>query len=291
MNQSEADKAYDQIVPFALSLCRQGFGLQMLQFLPREGSPLSVKLQDQAWFVALVTDQLMCPIVLKRHRWQIEELHFARRVCPASEPLTLVDVGANMGLFSRQLLAALPNLAEVFAYEPEPQNYGCLVFNLSPFQDKVHAIRAALGDVAGTGDFYLDPTNSGNFSLNRAAMPLQHAATRVETRDVAAECQSWLSSERRIFYKSDTQGYDELIATTIRPEVWPRVAAGIMEVWRIEKPRFDVHRLAQILDQFPNKIFLANADLNVAEMPVSTADVLQFIDSNDHSHRDLGFWR
>jgi len=36
---------------------------------------------------------------------------------------------------------------------------------------------------------------------------------------------------------------------------------------------------------------LANADLNVAEMAVSTADVLQFINSNDHSHRDLGFWR
>ena len=291
MNQSEADRAYDQIVPLALSLCRDAFGLQMLQFLPREGSPLRVNLEGQAWFVALVSDRLMCPIVLKRHRWQVEELHFAQRVCTGSEPLTLIDVGANMGLFSRQLLAALPNLVEAFAYEPEPQNFGCLTFNLLPFQDKVHAIRAALGNVAGTQDFYLDPTNSGNFSLNRAAMPARHAATRVETKDVGAECAAWLESDRRIFYKSDTQGFDELIATTIRPEVWPRVAGGIMEVWRIEKPHFDQQRLAQILDQFPNKIFLANADLNVTETPVSTADVLQFINGNDHKHRDLGFWR
>src|SRR5262249_25283316 len=149
----------------------------------------------------------------------------------------------------------------------------------------------ALANTAGTQDFYLDPGNSGNFSLNRAAMPAQHAATRVETRDVAAECEAWLSSDRRIFYKSDTQGFDELIATTIRPEVWPRVAAGIMELWRIEKPRFDRQRLGQVLDQFPNKIFLANADLNVTEKPVTTAEVLEFIDSTDHKHRDLGFWR
>jgi FkbM family methyltransferase len=291
VNRSEADTAYDQIVPVTLRLCREAFGLQMLQFLPREGSPLRVNLQNQDWFVALVADGLMCPIVLKRHRWQVEELKFAQRVCTNTEPLTLVDVGANMGLFSRQLLAALPNIVEVFAYEPEAQNFGCLGFNLLPFQDKVHAVCAALGNVTGTQDFYLDPTNSGNFSLNRAAMPSQHGATRVATRDVSAECAAWLAGDRSIFYKSDTQGFDELIATTIRPEVWLRVSAGIMELWRIEKPQFDLQRLGEVLDQFPNKIFLANADLNVTETSVSTAEVLQFISSTDHKHRDLGFWR
>lgn len=293
MSQADAERAYEQVVPFGIRLCRDWFGLRAIEFIPRDNSPLSVQIEGRPFdkTVKLVADYLMCPIVLRRHRWQVEELEFAKRVCTGSEPITLIDVGANMGLFSRQLLAALPTIVEVFAYEPESQNFACMIHNLEPFRGKVRAVGAALSNKVGQMEFYLDPTNNGNFSLNFYAMPPRYFKTSVETKDAAVECAAWMDGGQRIFYKSDTEGFDELIATAIPPEFWPQVFAGIMEIWRIKKPPFDTAVLASILDSFPNKIFLANADMRVSETLVSTIDVLNYIEVNDRMHRDLGFWR
>jgi FkbM family methyltransferase len=280
-----ASKEYDKYDPAC--------NLRIIEFMPRDGFPLAVQIQGEPSrrTVKVVADLGMGPIVLDRHRWQVEELEFCKRVCTGTEPITLVDVGANMGLFSRQLLAALPTIENVFAYEPEPQNFACLVHNLEPFCGKVTAFEAALSNKAGKMEFYLDPINSGNFSLTPDAMPQKYFKTIVETKDVAIECVTWTNGERRIFYKSDTEGFDELIATTIRADVWSHIFAGFIEIWRIKKPPFDTEVLASILDSFPNKIFLPNADTNVSEMPVSTTDVLNYIEVHDGRHVDLGFWR
>jgi FkbM family methyltransferase len=293
VSQIEAEKAYQQVVPFGIRLCRDWFGLRALEFMPRSDSPLNVTAagQEVGTSVKLVADYLMCPIVLGRHRWQIEELEFAKRVCTGGEPVTLVDIGANMGLFSRQMLAVLPAIAESFLYEPEAQNFASLLHNLKPFGDKVTAFEAALSNEAASREFYLDPTNNGNFSLNVDAMPPNHYKTTITTKDVAAEYGAWMASGRRIFYKSDTEGFDEFIAASIPAAFWPQVFAGIMELWRIKKPAFDIERFAAVLDHFPNKIFLANADMRVAEAPVTTSDILDYVKGSDRLHRDLGFWR
>ena len=61
-----------------------------------------------------------------------------------------------------------------------------------------------------------------------------------------------------------------------------------MEIWPIKKPVVDRASFAAILDRFPNKVFLANADTKVSEMAVTTADVLKYMASGNRLHRDLG---
>jgi hypothetical protein len=122
-------------------------------------------------------------------------------------------------------------------------------------------------------------------------MPPKYFKTTVETKDVAVESAAWAKGGRRIFYKSDTEGFDELIATAILPEVWRHIFAGFIEIWRIKKPPIDTKVLASILDSFPNKIFLANPDTRVTETRVSTAEVLSYVEVNDRTHVDFGFWR
>ncbi len=291
ISQAEAARAYNQVVPLGIRLCRDWFGLASLEFTPRDGSPLKVAGDGPhaAPTVKLVADYLMCPIVLGRHRWQIEELNFAKRVCLGAEPITLIDIGANMGLFSRQLLIAVPAITKVVSYEPESANFACMVHNLSPFGDRVTMIEAAVSNRAGQMEFYLDPTNNGNFSLAVDAMPPNFSKITVEVRDVATESAAWDSE--RIFYKSDTEGLDEQVAAAIPPDIWQRVFAGIVEIWPIKKPAVDTASFAAILDRFPNKAFLANADTKVSEMAVTTADVLKYMASGNRLHRDLGFWR
>jgi len=65
----------------------------------------------------------------------------------------------------------------------------------------------------------------------------------------------------------------------------------MIEIWNIKKPAFDKAVFASVLDRFPNKILLANADTRVSETRVSTTDVVNYINSGNRQHRDLAFWR
>ena len=65
-NLSQANQFYDRVVPAAIHLCRDWYGLKSLEFKPRDGSAL----QDRAGSsVKLVADGLMCPISYDSTRW------------------------------------------------------------------------------------------------------------------------------------------------------------------------------------------------------------------------------
>lgn len=121
----------------------------------------------------------------------------------------------------------------------------------------MQACNDALGHEAGTLRFHLDPENTRNCSLNQSAMPLGHdcATITVSVRSAGLEAERWLSTGAPIFYKSDTQGHDELIATSIATPFWDRVFAGIFELWHIDKPQSSEEQLTVLLDQFAHKHF------------------------------------
>ena len=161
----------------------------------------------------------------------------------------------------------------MFAYEPEPLNFSCLTHNLEPFRDKVVANKVALSNETGIAAFYLNPEHTGNFSLSPDAVPTDHSKISVDARDVAVESAAWMEGGRRIFYKSDTEGFDEVVASRIKREVWPHIFAGIIEILSVKKPSFDETTFRAFLDTVPNKVFLGNPK-QIPETPASTADVL-----------------
>lgn len=72
-----------------------------------------------------------------------------------------LDVGAHVGLITRQLLSVCPS---VIAFEPSPANYECLVKNLpTPVEGcQVTAVGAALSDFNGYGHIRGGGANSGD---------------------------------------------------------------------------------------------------------------------------------
>jgi FkbM family methyltransferase len=258
-----------------------------IEFTPLPGSPLfKPDNEGNSISCSLQVDAVMCPAVLTGQQWEVIDLKWiSEAMRHAQGNLTLVDVGANSGLFARQALIHSTRFGRLYAYEPNPTNYRHLCFNLSCFGN-ISLNNFALAGAGGDMEFYLDPRNAGNYSLNQAAMPSDFTITRVAAVSAATEAERWAAEGQPIFYKSDTQGFDESIATHISYEIWDQIYAGFFELWRIKKPA-DVkwEKFRAILDRFPFKTFTNDGEI------VSTAEVMEYINAEDGRFKDLFFCR
>ncbi len=274
-------------LPITVKMLRMHCQVRSLDIQPKPDSLLYIPSAPAAT-LRLPLDHVIAPSVVVGHAWDTETVTLAAKlIAERTDKAVLVDVGANVGLFSRQMLNHCPAVRRVFLYEPHPENFACLLHNLAPFKG-LKAHNFALGTEAGEMTFHMDRDNAGNYSLNPAAIEADVAVEpiRVSVRAAGEEAQSWLKSGLPIFYKSDTQGHDEVIATSIDPAVWERVIGGVFELWRIAKPAWSAEALRTLLDGFPNKRFMQNFG-----DALSTDDVFAYLSGNDGASRDLMFWR
>jgi hypothetical protein len=151
-------------------------------------------------------------------------------------------------------------------------------------------VQAAVSNVAGQFTFYEDTHNAGNYSLSADAMRRREHRTSVVTCIEATpdNLLAPLTAEQRalpIVWKSDAQGFDEVIVTALPDTFWSRVHCGVMEFTRIDRPAFARQRLGAILESYPIRRF-RRQDRNAA-----VEEILAFSDGRDAKHRDLFFAR
>lgn len=233
-------------------------------------------------------DDTMYPAVARDGGWSLETLQFLEARVVASRPYVVVDIGANVGLFSRQTALRFPNVTRLVCVEPESSNFEALQYNLrGVLGERAELWNVALSDHEGLMEFYRDLENIGNYSLNDDAMRDRPFDT-VQVQCV--DTRRWMvdhlppDPDVALIWKSDTQGYDELIVSLTPTSVIERVEIAIMELWRIRKPTFDVAAFRARIDSFPNKRL-------GADLMCTTAEVLEFLSGDDWHHEDLYLWK
>lgn len=273
-----------------LKVLRGIYGVRSIELIPALGSPLSLLSNNRELPLTLPTDDCIGCYTFLNGNWDIGKVNFFSAISEriSEQNICLIDVGANVGLFSRQCASKIPSINEVFAYEPHCENFEILRRNLADWNIRPRLINAGISNERGTMDLFEDATNCGNYSFNLASVPPQHQKSAVEVLDGADEEIKWLSSAdgKAIFYKSDTQGFDELIATRLSMDFWNRVTCAAIELVRIKKPTYDIMKLREIIDQFSNCAF----DDNIGKK-VSSAEVIEYLNSEDGAYKDLLMWR
>ena len=285
---ADLQSAFLGSLPLNLKTLREQYGCVSIDLLPATSSPL--RLHDDRGaprLLSIRTDAVMGLATLVNGSWDPIKLdHLGRLLAGFDQDLTLVDIGANVGLFSRQCLNRFERITQVHCYEPDPLNFRLLSRNLGGLE-RVALNNFGLSDEQGDFDLHRDPDNAGNCSLNAHAMPERFQSTRVAVRKAGREMPRWLvPKDNAILYKSDTQGFDETIACALDPDFWQRVKVGIFELWRLPGKRYDRERLARMLDAFPNKMLE-----KAPQEHLSTGQVLQFLESADQAFDDLYVWR
>jgi FkbM family methyltransferase len=272
---------------YALQLSGQRLNVMGLRMRLSPASPLYRAAGGET--VEFPLDDVIAPFVLEHGQWQTEELAFVDAHL-GGRASVLVDIGANTGLITRQLMHRVTQIVAAVCFEPHPGNFVYLERNLAHLP-QCHPVQAAVGLEDGELVFYEESSNAGNYSLNLDAMRGKEYRTskvRCIAASEAAVLQPLSAAQRSlpIVWKSDTQGYDEVIVTALPDSFWSRVHCGVMEIWRIERPAFDRRRLAEILGQFPIRRFGHD---DARDVPIE--EILTFGEGTDYAHRDLFFAR
>ena len=225
-------------------------------------------------YLHLPCDQTMGLHTLKDGCWDLVKVHWTQQALEGvSGEVAIIDVGANFGLTTRQLLADNDNIKLAFCYEPHPHHYGLMKCNIGGVRD-VRLIPHGLAPQAGSVTMYREDSNFGNCSSNRSVASGDGDTVEVQLLSADSERAKWETwfPSGHFIYKSDTQGSDMSIATSIGPSFWARVKCAFFEVWSGGVDSFDEDALIRILDHFPSKLFDSNHDKNL-----TSEEVLEWI--------------
>ncbi len=131
--------------------------------------------------------------------------------CFASQPVVLMDVGANRGSFTLSLINAFaPQTYNLHAFEPSADSFAMLAERV-PAHPSVHLHSLALSDQKGEASLYADKPASTLASLHHRELA-HHALhfsqeERVETDTLSGFCER--ESIRHIhLLKLDTEGHE-----------------------------------------------------------------------------------
>jgi FkbM family methyltransferase len=152
---------------------------------------------------------------------------------------TVVDIGANIGLFS---IRVAPLARRIVAVEPLPDHFKILQSNLSPFRHAV-AVSKALSGRSGPLDLWVSPNPGGHSILPDLAKG--SGSLRVEAitlRELFAE----QSIDRCDLLKVDCEGAEYESLAAVPDDLWPRIRRIHMEFHQ-GPPGWDGSKLAEFL--------------------------------------------
>jgi FkbM family methyltransferase len=137
---------------------------------------------------------------------------------------TIVNVGANIGVFDIQCCAAEPNL-RIISAEPDPGTFGMLMENLkeNKIDSRVSAFNVAVADKAGSLFFKSGAEESGHRVLASDGQGTEVPCITLDElfdRGGVTRCD---------LLKIDTEGSEGPIVRGASPSLWPKVARVVVE--------------------------------------------------------------
>ena len=287
------DRTLSQMIigslPFFLRIMRENYAVSYLELDPNPTSPLYINGDNHSVYIPCCRGFGFETLVNRAHN--LIQYNFFTEFLKKENPLCLVDIGSHVGLTTRQLLI-FGNIQTAFIYEPYKPHFQKSLHNLKSFSNVVFN-NAGLDTTNGRRDLYLDLQSSGNFSLYEEAFrryfpkeKLIENTTDIKVLNIFAESKKWAENDCEFLYKSDTQGHDELLFSSINQVFLEKIRAGYIEVWRLKQKSYDLDVFIDNLSNFNNFRFERSPKIGITINDIR-ASLLQRNGRQD----DILFWR
>ena len=213
--------------------------------------------------------------------WHADTINLLKSNLNKEKTYQVFDIGANVGLVSRQFLYSGIKIESLHCVEPDNINHAFLRDNLSVFDNvEIKFYQFALSEMEGEQNFYKDKNNIGNYSLNSSAVKQDAVnVSKVKTESTSKFFSKKVTSDNLII-KFDTQGNDEKLVTLIPKKVLSKVDCMIIEVWGIEGKSYNEESFRNIISSYKNIYFNSKKTTNIDE-------IINFSKSKNRTFKDL----
>lgn len=173
------------------------------------------------------------------------ELASEPRAQPSPGPLTVVDIGANAGLFSALAAVHLPQDSAILAIEPHPALQDRLKANLSfaPTPARIRQVAVAVGASDSTLSLTYRPGDLGGSSLAQGQVTGEAVTASVPVRPLLAVILE-AGLDRIDLLKIDVEGFEDQALcpffAAAPASLWPRmVLMEVVHAARWQSPLID----------------------------------------------------
>lgn len=178
--------------------------------------------------LVLPLDEIITPKIFNEAKWDYYIVEFIKKNI-RSKDNHFIDIGANIGLITRQLQYLDLEIKKYFCFEPEVNTFNILKKNLK--NSNAYLFNFGLSNKARKTKLFMSDSNKSDnsfyFNKNRnsqSSIVSFKNANRVLSQIIKK------NKINNIIYKSDTQGMDEEIFLNLNKSILDKTYLLIMEV-------------------------------------------------------------
>lgn len=175
--------------------------------------------------IVLPIDSIILPSILKTGTWESHIVQLVKKYSKKKK-FVLLDVGANIGLISKQILNSKIKIYKTFCFEPDKEKIKLITYNLSKYKN-IKIMNYGLGKRDINMKLFKNIYNFGDTSFVKKTQNFSNA----KIKNINNFFSKNLSSNKfPIIYKSDTQGMDEEIILALKEKFFEKIEILIIEV-------------------------------------------------------------
>ena len=194
----------------------------------------------------LLFDNIITPKVLLHGYWDVFVINFIKENTKKNNNYYFVDIGSHIGLITRQVANLNIKIKKFFCFEPLKLHFNLLKKNCS-FIKKINFYNYAIGVKKDKKKIYTNKLNSGNSSLIKINKSQYQYTLIIEANTALKKIIKANYIKKNIIYKSDVEGYDEMIFLSLEQNIIKKIDIAILEISNFKF-------LLKNLNTFVNKI-------------------------------------
>ncbi len=195
-------------------------------------------------------DSIILPSLLKNGAWERHLINIVKKYSKKNKYIFL-DIGANIGLISRQILNTNIEIHRVFCFEPDKEKINLINYNLSRYKN-IKIMNYGFGKKDTKMRLYKNIYNSGDSSFQKKTSNFSKA----NIKNINNFFLNNLSTNQfPIIYKSDTQGMDEEIIFSLKDKFLKKIQIMIIEISNPQKLLKNIKKFKKIIEHFSKFYF------------------------------------
>ena len=177
--------------------------------------------------LVLPLDEIVTPRIFTDGKWDFYIIEFIKKNIKSKNNY-FIDIGANIGLISKQLQNLKLNIKKYFCFEPELSTFKILKKNL--LNKNTQFFNFGLGTINKKTKIFISDTNKSDNSFyfnefkNRSLYVYLKNSNKVLTKIIKK------NKIKNIIYKSDTQGMDEEIFLSLNQNILDKIYLLVIEI-------------------------------------------------------------